>query len=78
MELQVNMHCEACAEQLKKKILKLRGIYNSCSTQLKLNLISHVNDLIYSSCSWQCPITLCLNNEVIIITVNILADSGAR
>lgn len=25
MELNVNMHCEACAEQLKKKILKMKG-----------------------------------------------------
>ncbi|MQM13620.1 hypothetical protein Taro_046542 [Colocasia esculenta] len=26
MELNVNMHCEACAEQLQKKILKMRGV----------------------------------------------------
>ncbi|GAB4826066.1 Heavy metal-associated isoprenylated plant protein 9 [Ancistrocladus abbreviatus] len=26
VELNVNMHCEACAEQLKKKILKMRGV----------------------------------------------------
>ncbi|KAJ7965224.1 Heavy metal-associated isoprenylated plant protein [Quillaja saponaria] len=26
VELDVNMHCEACAEQLKKKILKFRGV----------------------------------------------------
>ncbi|KAJ0101944.1 hypothetical protein Patl1_05551 [Pistacia atlantica] len=26
VELSVNMHCEACAEQLKKKILKMRGV----------------------------------------------------
>ncbi|KAL8538216.1 hypothetical protein ACS0TY_000259 [Phlomoides rotata] len=26
VELDVNMHCEACAEQLKKKILKMRGV----------------------------------------------------
>lgn len=25
VELNVNMHCEACAEQLKKKILQMRG-----------------------------------------------------
>ena len=26
MELHVNMHCEACAQQLQKKILKMRGV----------------------------------------------------
>ncbi|KAJ7959447.1 Heavy metal-associated isoprenylated plant protein [Quillaja saponaria] len=26
VELNVNVHCEACAEQLKKKILKMRGV----------------------------------------------------
>nr|XP_023892079.1 heavy metal-associated isoprenylated plant protein 9 isoform X2 [Quercus suber]POF21599.1 heavy metal-associated isoprenylated plant protein 9 [Quercus suber] len=26
VELNVNMHCEACAEELKKKILKMRGV----------------------------------------------------
>jgi copper chaperone CopZ len=26
VELNVTMHCEACAEQLKGKILKMRGI----------------------------------------------------
>ncbi|KAG6655302.1 heavy metal-associated isoprenylated plant protein 9-like [Carya illinoinensis] len=26
VELKVNMHCEACAEQLKRKILKMRGV----------------------------------------------------
>ncbi|GFQ05124.1 hypothetical protein PHJA_002656500 [Phtheirospermum japonicum] len=25
VELNVNMHCEACAQQLKKKILKMKG-----------------------------------------------------
>ena len=25
VELNVNMHCAACAEELKKKILKMRG-----------------------------------------------------
>lgn len=25
VELNVNMHCQACADQLKKKILKMRG-----------------------------------------------------
>ncbi|KAM2730959.1 hypothetical protein EV1_002151 [Malus domestica] len=29
VELEVNMHCEACAEQLKKKILKLRGVQSA-------------------------------------------------
>ncbi|ERN08115.1 hypothetical protein AMTR_s00018p00066090 [Amborella trichopoda] len=26
VELNVNMHCEACSQQLKKKILKMRGV----------------------------------------------------
>ncbi|XP_015878635.1 heavy metal-associated isoprenylated plant protein 9 [Ziziphus jujuba] len=26
VELNINMHCEACAQQLKKKILKMRGV----------------------------------------------------
>ncbi|KAK1325082.1 hypothetical protein QJS10_CPA01g02601 [Acorus calamus] len=26
VELEVNMHCEACAQQLQKKILKMRGV----------------------------------------------------
>ncbi|KAF3489650.1 hypothetical protein F2Q69_00056392 [Brassica cretica] len=26
VELSVNMHCQACADQLKKKILKMRGV----------------------------------------------------
>lgn len=26
VELSVNMHCQACADQLKKKILKMRGM----------------------------------------------------
>ncbi|XP_041009681.1 heavy metal-associated isoprenylated plant protein 9-like [Juglans microcarpa x Juglans regia] len=26
VELKVNMHCEACAEQLKRKLLKMRGV----------------------------------------------------
>lgn len=25
VELNVNMHCEACADQLKRKILQMRG-----------------------------------------------------
>lgn len=29
VELQVNMHCEACAEQLKRKILKMRGVQSA-------------------------------------------------
>ncbi|KAF8379887.1 hypothetical protein HHK36_027352 [Tetracentron sinense] len=28
VELNINMHCEACAQQLKKKILKMRGNIN--------------------------------------------------
>ena len=31
MELNVNMHCEACAAQLKRKILKMRGRYSLIS-----------------------------------------------
>ena len=27
VELNVNMHCQACADQLKKKILKMKGIH---------------------------------------------------
>ncbi|KAI4307012.1 hypothetical protein L6164_030247 [Bauhinia variegata] len=33
VELNVNMHCEACAEQLKRKILKMRGV-QTASTEL--------------------------------------------
>ncbi|XP_010519576.1 PREDICTED: heavy metal-associated isoprenylated plant protein 3 [Tarenaya hassleriana] len=29
VELNVNMHCEACADQLKKKILKMRGVQSA-------------------------------------------------
>ncbi|XP_009361260.2 heavy metal-associated isoprenylated plant protein 9 [Pyrus x bretschneideri] len=29
VELEVNMHCEACAEQLKRKILKFRGVQSA-------------------------------------------------
>ncbi|KAM1232409.1 hypothetical protein ACFX13_042968 [Malus domestica] len=29
VELEVNMHCEPCAEQLKRKILKLRGVQSA-------------------------------------------------
>ena len=40
VELNVNMHCEACAEQLKSKILKMRGTqltnFNKTETILKL------------------------------------------
>ncbi|XP_054789156.1 heavy metal-associated isoprenylated plant protein 9-like [Prosopis cineraria] len=31
VELNVNMHCEACAEQLKKKILKMRGVQTAAT-----------------------------------------------
>ncbi|KAI4338058.1 hypothetical protein L6164_016412 [Bauhinia variegata] len=33
IELNINMHCEACAEQLKRKILKMRGV-QMASTEL--------------------------------------------
>ncbi|KAG6576617.1 Heavy metal-associated isoprenylated plant protein 9, partial [Cucurbita argyrosperma subsp. sororia] len=33
VELNVNMHCDACAHQLKKKILKMRGV-QTASTEL--------------------------------------------
>ncbi|KAL5568055.1 hypothetical protein UlMin_024630 [Ulmus minor] len=33
VELSVNMHCEACAEQLKRKILKMRGV-QTATTEL--------------------------------------------
>ncbi|PIA34944.1 hypothetical protein AQUCO_03700299v1 [Aquilegia coerulea] len=29
IELNVNMHCEACAQQLKRKILKMRGVQSA-------------------------------------------------
>ncbi|PON71942.1 P-type ATPase [Parasponia andersonii] len=31
VELNVNMHCEACAEQLKSKILKMRGVQTAAA-----------------------------------------------
>lgn len=31
VELSVNMHCEGCAEQLKKKILKMRGVQTAAT-----------------------------------------------
>uniref|UniRef100_A0A6N2KA97 HMA domain-containing protein n=1 Tax=Salix viminalis TaxID=40686 RepID=A0A6N2KA97_SALVM len=31
VELDINMHCEACAEQLKKKILKMRGVQTAAT-----------------------------------------------
>ncbi|PON83697.1 Heavy metal-associated domain containing protein [Trema orientale] len=31
VELNVNMHCEACAEQLKSKILKMRGVQTAAT-----------------------------------------------
>lgn len=41
VELNVNMHCEACAEQLKKKILKMRGTYTyiHCMSSIKNQII---------------------------------------
>lgn len=56
MELQVNMHCEACAEQLKKKILKMRGnqtafhIQLSCSSFIFIHIcLEEINGLIKSA-----------------------------
>ena len=39
VELDVNMHCEACAEQLKKKILKMRGV-RTATTELSSSKVS--------------------------------------
>ncbi|KAI9110857.1 hypothetical protein K1719_018295 [Acacia pycnantha] len=39
VELNVNMHCEACAEQLKKKILKLRGV-QTAETELSTGKVT--------------------------------------
>lgn len=36
VELLVNMHCEACAEQLKRRILKMRGIISLLSASPSL------------------------------------------
>ncbi|XP_028806619.1 heavy metal-associated isoprenylated plant protein 9 [Neltuma alba] len=39
LELNVNMHCEACAEQLKKKILKMRGV-QTAETELSTGKVT--------------------------------------
>ncbi|KAJ4726773.1 Heavy metal-associated isoprenylated plant protein [Melia azedarach] len=39
VELNVNMHCEACAEQLKKKILKMRGV-QTAATELSTGKVT--------------------------------------
>lgn len=39
VELNVNMHCEACAQQLKKKILKLRGV-QTAETELSTGKVT--------------------------------------
>ncbi|KAJ9174363.1 hypothetical protein P3X46_017391 [Hevea brasiliensis] len=39
VELNVNMHCEACAEQLKRKILKMRGV-QTASTELSTGKVT--------------------------------------
>lgn len=56
MELQVNMHCEACAEQLKEKILKMRGnqtafhIQLSCSSFIFIHIcLEEIKGLIKSA-----------------------------
>ncbi|PIN01045.1 Copper chaperone [Handroanthus impetiginosus] len=38
VELNVNMHCEACAGQLKKKILKMKGV-RTAETELSLGKV---------------------------------------
>ncbi|XP_010251253.1 PREDICTED: heavy metal-associated isoprenylated plant protein 3-like [Nelumbo nucifera] len=39
VELNVNMHCEACAEQLKRKILKMRGV-QTAETELSTGKVT--------------------------------------
>ncbi|KAL7183471.1 hypothetical protein ACSBR2_025806 [Camellia fascicularis] len=39
VELNVNMHCEACAEKLKTKILKMRGV-KTVTTELSLGKVT--------------------------------------
>ncbi|KDP37574.1 hypothetical protein JCGZ_08265 [Jatropha curcas] len=39
VELNVNMHCEACAEQLKRKILKMRGV-QTATTELSTGKVT--------------------------------------
>lgn len=39
VELNVNMHCQACADQLKKKILEMRGIHISILDLVKIKIL---------------------------------------
>lgn len=39
VELNVNMHCEACADQLKRKILKMRGV-KTAETELSTKKVT--------------------------------------
>ncbi|KAL7106781.1 hypothetical protein ACP275_06G014300 [Erythranthe tilingii] len=39
VELNVNMHCEACAQQLKKKILKMKGV-STVETELSSSKVT--------------------------------------
>ncbi|KAL9681166.1 hypothetical protein QQ045_012947 [Rhodiola kirilowii] len=39
VELDVNMHCEACADQLKRKILKMKGVQN-VETELRSSKVT--------------------------------------
>lgn len=39
IELNVNMHCEACAQQLKKKILKMKGV-TTAETELSSSKVT--------------------------------------
>ncbi|GFP94327.1 heavy metal-associated isoprenylated plant protein 26, partial [Phtheirospermum japonicum] len=39
VELNVNMHCEACAQQLKKKILKMKGV-RTAETELSTSKVT--------------------------------------
>ena len=47
VELNVNMHCEACAAQLKRKILKMRGRYYLNSLRFRISLVIPYYFLIY-------------------------------
>ena len=47
VELNVNMHCEACAAQLKRKILKMRGRYCLSSLRFRISLVIPYYFLIY-------------------------------
>ncbi|KAK6926101.1 Heavy metal-associated domain, HMA [Dillenia turbinata] len=50
VELNVNMHCEACAGQLKKKILKMRGVQTAetelCTGKVKVTGTMDANKLV--------------------------------